>query len=161
MPSDWVFIAIGLMSIASIYAISTVQFRTWMKKQNFNLSIQAEKLKLQKLRKEMGMGKQTTPKQEDKGLLEQLGGLDMDKIKTFVNEHPQWTSWIALSIGMVAILIWSARDVGLLAGQWAALIIATIAVAGLAVWIIGWEDEEEEAGTLPGGEMPAEANKEV
>jgi len=67
----------------------------------------------------------------------------MDKIKQFVRAHPQWTSWIVLSIGMVAILVWSARDVGLLAGQWAALIIATIAVAGLAVWIIGWEDEEE------------------
>jgi len=66
----------------------------------------------------------------------------MDAIKSFVNEHPQWTSWIVLSIGMVAILVWSARDVGLLPGQWAALIIATILVAGLAVWIIGWEDEE-------------------
>jgi protein-S-isoprenylcysteine O-methyltransferase Ste14 len=66
----------------------------------------------------------------------------MDKIKAFVNQHPQWTSWIVLSIGMVAILVWSARDVGLLPGQWAALIVATILVAGLAVWIIGWEDEE-------------------
>ena len=71
----------------------------------------------------------------------------MDKIKQFVRAHPQWTSWIVLSIGMVAILVWSARDVGLLAGQWAALIIATIAVAGLAVWIIGWEDEEESDDT--------------
>lgn len=68
----------------------------------------------------------------------------MAKIKTFITDHPQWTSWIVLSIGMVLILIWSARDVGLLAGQWAALIVATIAVAGLAVWIIGWEDEEDE-----------------
>jgi hypothetical protein len=67
----------------------------------------------------------------------------MEKIKKFVTEHPQWTSWIVLSIGMVAILVWSARDVGLLPGQWAALIIATILVAGLAIWIIGWEDEEE------------------
>ena len=67
----------------------------------------------------------------------------MDKIKRFVTEHPQWTSWIVLAIGMVAILVWSARDVGLLPGQWAALIIATILVAGLAVWIIGWEDEED------------------
>ncbi|MGC9396688.1 MAG: hypothetical protein ACP5J4_17725 [Anaerolineae bacterium] len=71
----------------------------------------------------------------------------MEKIKQFVHAHPQWTSWIVLSIGMVAILVWSARDVGLLAGQWAALIIATIAVAGLAVWIIGWEDEEESDDT--------------
>ena len=68
----------------------------------------------------------------------------MEKIKSFVTKHPQWTSWIVLAIGMVAILVWSARDVGLLPGQWAALIIATILVAGLAVWIIGWEDEDEE-----------------
>ncbi|HPD42619.1 MAG TPA: hypothetical protein PLD43_13780 [Anaerolineae bacterium] len=70
----------------------------------------------------------------------------MTKMKTFITAHPQWTSWIVLSIGMVLILIWSARDVGLLAGQWAALIVATIAVAGLAVWIIGWEDEEDDEG---------------
>ncbi|RLC83643.1 MAG: hypothetical protein DRI37_10000 [Chloroflexi bacterium] len=67
----------------------------------------------------------------------------MEKIKQFITEHPQWASWIVLSIGMVVILIWSARDVGLLTSQWAALIVATIATAGLAVWIIGWEDEEE------------------
>lgn len=69
----------------------------------------------------------------------------MDKIKQFINKRPQLTSWIVLAIGMVAILVWSARDVGLLAGQWVALIVATILVAGLAVWIIGWEDDEETA----------------
>jgi len=75
----------------------------------------------------------------------------MEQLKRFVNEHPQWTSWIVLSIGMVLILVWSARDVGLTAGQWATLILATIAVAGLSVWIIGWEDEEEpeEEGESP------------
>ncbi len=67
----------------------------------------------------------------------------MERIKQFVTQHPNLASWIVLSIGMVAILVWSARDVGLLPGQWFALIVATIAVAGLAVWIIGWEDEEE------------------
>jgi hypothetical protein len=66
----------------------------------------------------------------------------MENVKRFINEHPQLTSWLVLSIGMVAILVWSARDVGLLPGQWAALVLATIAVAGLSVWIIGWEDEE-------------------
>ena len=75
----------------------------------------------------------------------------MEKIKQFITEHPQWASWIVLSIGMVAILIWSARDVGLLSSQWAALIAATIATAGLAVWIIGWEDEEEDATTAQQG----------
>ncbi len=68
----------------------------------------------------------------------------MERIKQFITQHPNLASWIVLSIGMVAILVWSARDVGLLPGQWFALIVATIAVAGLAVWIIGWEDEEEE-----------------
>lgn len=68
----------------------------------------------------------------------------MSKLTAFVRNHPRLTAWIVLAIGMVAILVWSARDVGLLPGQWAALIIATIGVAGLCVWIIGWEDEEEE-----------------
>ncbi len=72
----------------------------------------------------------------------------MSKLTEFVRNHPRLTAWIVLAIGMVAILIWSARDVGLLPGQWAALIVATIGVAGLCVWIIGWEDEEEkESGT--------------
>lgn len=72
----------------------------------------------------------------------------MSKLTGFVRNHPRLTAWIVLAIGMVAILVWSARDVGLLPGQWAALIVATIGVAGLCVWIIGWEDEEEkESGT--------------
>jgi len=87
----------------------------------------------------------------------------MEKIKRFVTEHPQWTSWIVLAIGMVAILVWSARDVGLLPGQWAALIIATILVAGLAVWIIGWEDEdeEEEADAAASTDAAASADADV
>jgi len=44
---------------------------------------------------------------------------------------------------MVIILVWSAKDVGLLAGQWAALIVATILLAGLCVWIITWENGEK------------------
>ncbi len=68
----------------------------------------------------------------------------MQQFKQFITVHPQLSSWIVLASGMVAILVWSARDVNLLPGQWAALIIATIATAGLSVWIIGWEDEEEE-----------------
>jgi len=68
----------------------------------------------------------------------------MSAIKGFVLRHPRLSAWVVLAIGMVAILIWSARDVGLLAHQWAALIVATIGLAGLCVWIIGWEDEEED-----------------
>jgi len=63
----------------------------------------------------------------------------MSRIVEWVKIHPQLSAWIALAIGMVAILAWAARDVGLLAGQWAALIVATVLVAGACVWIIGWE----------------------
>jgi CHASE2 domain-containing sensor protein len=69
----------------------------------------------------------------------------MSSLKQFVTQHPRLTAWLVLAVGMVAILVWSARDVGLLAGQWAALIVATIGLAGLCIWIIGWEDGEEEA----------------
>lgn len=69
----------------------------------------------------------------------------MSALKNFATRHPRLLAWAVLAVGMVAILVWSARDVGLLPGQWAALIIATIGLAGLCVWIIGWEDEEEEA----------------
>lgn len=65
-------------------------------------------------------------------------------LREWVSRHPQLTAWIVLAIGMVAILIWSAKDVGLEAGQWAALIVATILLAGLCVWIIGWNGDEKE-----------------
>lgn len=68
----------------------------------------------------------------------------MEAIKKFAGDHPQITSWIVLAIGMVVILIWSARDVGFTGSQWAALIVTTILLAGACVWIIGWEDDEEE-----------------
>jgi hypothetical protein len=71
----------------------------------------------------------------------------MSSLKQFVTQHPRLTAWLVLAVGMVAILVWSARDVGLLPGQWAALIVATIGLAGLCIWIIGWEEEgTEESG---------------
>jgi len=48
-----------------------------------------------------------------------------------------------LAIGMNAMVIFEARTVGLLLGQWLALVVATTLVAGLCVWIIGWEDDLE------------------
>lgn len=67
----------------------------------------------------------------------------MDAVKRLWEQHPNLVSWVILSIGMVAILVWSARDVGFTAGQWAALIVATVLLAALCVWIISWEEEEE------------------
>jgi MFS superfamily sulfate permease-like transporter len=68
----------------------------------------------------------------------------MDRIKKFAGDHPQITSWILLAIGMVIILVWSAREVGFTPSQWTALVITTILLAGACVWIIGWEDDEDE-----------------
>jgi hypothetical protein len=69
----------------------------------------------------------------------------MTTVRDFAKNHPQIVAWIVLAIGMVIILVWSAKDVGFTAGQWAALVVTTILLAGACVWIIGWgEDEEEE-----------------
>jgi hypothetical protein len=65
-------------------------------------------------------------------------------LKDWVNRHPQLTAWIVLAVGMVAILLWAAKDVGFEAGQWAALILTTILLAGLCVWIIGWNGQEQD-----------------
>lgn len=73
----------------------------------------------------------------------------MSGLMGFVKQHPRLTAWFVLAVGMVVILVVSARNVGLEVGQWIALIVATIGLAGLCVWIIGWEDDstdsEEEA----------------
>jgi hypothetical protein len=69
--------------------------------------------------------------------------MNMSGIKTFFSQHPRLLAWLVLAVGMVAILVWAAKDVGLLAGQWMALIVSTILLAGLCVWIIGWEDNTE------------------
>jgi hypothetical protein len=68
----------------------------------------------------------------------------MDSIKSWISTHPNLTAWFVLALGMVAILIWEARDVGLEGMQWFWLIVVTILVAGACIWIISWGDDEEE-----------------
>jgi MFS superfamily sulfate permease-like transporter len=63
----------------------------------------------------------------------------MSFLKDFFNRHPRLVAWLFLALGMVLILLWAARDVGLLPSQLAALVVSTIILAGLCVWIIGWE----------------------
>ncbi|MCS6773046.1 MAG: hypothetical protein RMM31_02845 [Anaerolineae bacterium] len=71
------------------------------------------------------------------------------RIKAFADKHPRLTAWIALATGMVIILVIAARNVGLLWNQWLFLILATIGLAGLCVWIISWEPDEEDAEKKP------------
>lgn len=65
-------------------------------------------------------------------------------MRQYAEQHPYLTAWVLLSVGMVAILLWAARDAGLLAGQMATLVVATILLAGACVWIISWEEGEED-----------------
>jgi hypothetical protein len=69
----------------------------------------------------------------------------MTKIRKLWNDHPNLVSWLVLAVGMVIIVVIAARNVGFTPSQWAALIGATIGLAGLCVWIISWEDGEDEA----------------
>ena len=57
--------------------------------------------------------------------------------------HPRLAAWIVLAIGMALFVVNEAREVGLQPSQWVALLVATVLVAGLCVWIISWEDEDE------------------
>jgi hypothetical protein len=77
-----------------------------------------------------------------------------------IETWPRITAWIVLSVGCVALLVYEARDVGLTTGNWIALIIATIAVAGLCILIVSWEDEEEleaEAAAASDPDCPSES----
>lgn len=72
----------------------------------------------------------------------------MESLKTWINAHPNLTAWFALGLGMVLILVYEARDVGLEAQQWFWLIVVTILVAGACIWIISWGDDEDESVDL-------------
>ncbi|HET7089496.1 MAG TPA: hypothetical protein VFL17_12680 [Anaerolineae bacterium] len=64
----------------------------------------------------------------------------MATLRKWIDQHPRLTAWLVLAVGMVIIVVLSAKDVGLLPTQMLALVAATIGLAGLCVWIIGWED---------------------
>jgi hypothetical protein len=84
----------------------------------------------------------------------------MKPVIDWVKGHPRLAAWIVLALGMNAMVVYEARNVGLLVGQWIALVVATTLVAGLCVWIIGWEDDEEDdapAATPASAEPPAPA----
>jgi len=63
-------------------------------------------------------------------------------MKKLWNEHPNLTSFVILALGMLIILYFSARHVGFTPSQWLALAAATVALAGLSVWIISWGEDD-------------------
>ncbi len=56
-----------------------------------------------------------------------------------LRQHPMLVAWLILAVGMVAMLLYAAKDVALLPTQIAALIVATVLLAGACVWILTWE----------------------
>jgi hypothetical protein len=85
----------------------------------------------------------------------------MKRLLAWAKAHPRLTAWVVLGLGMNAIVVYEARAVGLLPTQWAALVVATTLVAGLCVWIIGWEDDApEDAADGAPKNAPAEPTKE-
>lgn len=73
-------------------------------------------------------------------MLEQINNFILVK---WALRHPRIAAWIVLSVGMVALLIFEASGVGLQPGNWIALIIATVLVAGACIWIVSWDDGDE------------------
>jgi hypothetical protein len=60
-------------------------------------------------------------------------------VRALIERHPMLLAWLVLAIGMVAMLLYAAKDVALLPSQMAALIVATVLLAGACVWILTWE----------------------
>lgn len=82
----------------------------------------------------------------------------MEKIKNLIMNHPNLSAWFVLALGMVVILIFEARSVGLQPLQWFWLILITILVAGACIWIISWGDNDE---SLADDEVKALSNSDV
>lgn len=59
--------------------------------------------------------------------------------KEMIEARPRLWSWLLLAAGMVVLLLIASKDVPLELSQRAALVIATIVLAGLCVWIIDLE----------------------
>jgi hypothetical protein len=78
----------------------------------------------------------------------------MQALKDWVLRHSSLAAWIVLAVGMNAILIFEARDVGLLPMQWFWLILITTLVAGACIWIVSWGDDE--ADEIEAAPAPAE-----
>jgi hypothetical protein len=69
----------------------------------------------------------------------------MESLKRWITDHPSLSAWFVLALGMVLILVWEARRVGLEPFQWFWLVVITVLVAGACIWIINWGDDEEDA----------------
>ena len=61
------------------------------------------------------------------------------RVQAALQAHSRLVTWLLLTVGMVAILLYASRDVDLLPPQRLVLVLVTVALAGLCTWIIHWE----------------------
>ncbi len=67
----------------------------------------------------------------------------MESVKNWIARHQSLAAWFVLALGMIIILLFEARDVGLQGMQWFWLVLITVLVAGACIWIISWGDDDE------------------
>jgi len=60
----------------------------------------------------------------------------MRTIAGFLRAHPTLAAWLALSAGMIVVLLLSIRGVGLTPPQTAWAVLATVGLAGACVWLV-------------------------
>jgi hypothetical protein len=63
----------------------------------------------------------------------------MLSVRRLIERHPSLLAWALLAMAMIAVLLYTSRDAGLLPTQLLALATATVGLAGACVWIISWE----------------------
>jgi hypothetical protein len=54
-------------------------------------------------------------------------------------KHPHLAAFVALAVAMQVVLFSATREVGLTPLQYGFVALATVALAGLCVWIVTWE----------------------
>lgn len=80
----------------------------------------------------------------------------MNSLKAWILKHSNLSAWFVLALGMVLLLVYEARDVGLQASQWFWLVVITVLVAGACIWIISWGDDDEPVVAEGPTDKPAE-----
>lgn len=60
-------------------------------------------------------------------------------VRTFLAGHPYLAPFVILALAMQVVLYSVTRDVALAPTQYAFIALATVALAGLCVWIVTWE----------------------
>lgn len=62
-------------------------------------------------------------------------------LRTFWRRHPTLVTWLLLSVGMVLLTVYFARDAGLQSRHAVILSAVSVLLAAACTWILSWERE--------------------